>query len=464
LRNSPGSAHSIGRGVAVSRRRRKPVAGARFTTVPGPVRLVLDDLQELTAAEPLRGLAGLVRSRQPGLLLILATRSDPMLPLSRMRLTEELCELRARDLAFSVDEAQALLAGAGVQTQRDQVRLLVDLNAVAWSYGLLMQARPRECLRQVATAAAFAGRSHDPGEPGPSFLQTVVAMFGAVARFDLGAGEAALADLRAARATAPAGAALGRPEAIVALFEHGAAARMGRSEQTRAVLHWAAERLGETGDVLYIRAWAPASVSLAAGMPHRAAPRWPRARPRGAALRARVRRPAGGTAATRRRAGGGRRADGRQLPGLGRLTGVAEESLGLRRERVAGPPEVPLTNRERAVLALLPSLMPLGEIAEELSVSVNTVKTHVRSIYAKLAVDSRRGAVDAAVRSVCSTRRRSAEGTTGRTVTRPLTTQSCRRSVPRRDEAGGPCASSGPAAPGPARGAPTGPLLRTPRR
>jgi hypothetical protein len=75
------------------------------------------------------------------------------------------------------------------------------LNAVAWSYGLLMQARPRECLRQIATAAAFAGRSHDPGEPGPSFLQTVVAMFGAVARFDLGAGEAALADLRAARAT-----------------------------------------------------------------------------------------------------------------------------------------------------------------------------------------------------------------------------------------------------------------------
>ena len=87
----------------------------------------------------------------------------------------------------------------------------------------------------------------------------------------------------------------------------------------------------------------------------------------------------------------------RRLPGLGRHAAVADAALGVRRSRAAGPPQVPLTQRERAVLVLLPSLRPLSEIAEELSVSVNTVKTHVRAIYAKLGVDSRRGAVATAL-------------------------------------------------------------------
>ncbi|MCE3555458.1 LuxR C-terminal-related transcriptional regulator [Pseudonocardia sp. RS11V-5] len=52
-----------------------------------------------------------------------------------------------------------------------------------------------------------------------------------------------------------------------------------------------------------------------------------------------------------------------------------------------------LSNREQDVLELLPSLLSLEEIAADLRVSVNTVKTHVRSIYAKLGVGSRRDAV-----------------------------------------------------------------------
>ena len=53
----------------------------------------------------------------------------------------------------------------------------------------------------------------------------------------------------------------------------------------------------------------------------------------------------------------------------------------------------PLSEREAAVLALLPSLLSAREIAAELTVSVNTVKTHIRAIYAKLGVASRREAV-----------------------------------------------------------------------
>jgi LuxR family transcriptional regulator, maltose regulon positive regulatory protein len=55
-----------------------------------------------------------------------------------------------------------------------------------------------------------------------------------------------------------------------------------------------------------------------------------------------------------------------------------------------------LSERELTVLRPLPSLLSLGEIAADLTVSVNTVKSHVRSIYAKLGVSSRRLAVLAA--------------------------------------------------------------------
>jgi LuxR family transcriptional regulator, maltose regulon positive regulatory protein len=57
-----------------------------------------------------------------------------------------------------------------------------------------------------------------------------------------------------------------------------------------------------------------------------------------------------------------------------------------------------LTPGELAVLRELPSLLSLREIAEARAVSVNTVKTHLRSVYRKLGVEGRREAVDAARR------------------------------------------------------------------
>jgi LuxR family transcriptional regulator, maltose regulon positive regulatory protein len=63
------------------------------------------------------------------------------------------------------------------------------------------------------------------------------------------------------------------------------------------------------------------------------------------------------------------------------------------REAVAPDAAVQLSERELAILALLPSLMNAREIAAEFTVSVNTVKSHIRSIYAKLNVSSRREAV-----------------------------------------------------------------------
>ena len=58
----------------------------------------------------------------------------------------------------------------------------------------------------------------------------------------------------------------------------------------------------------------------------------------------------------------------------------------------------PLSERERAILRYLPTMMSNAEIASELFVSVNTVKTHLKSIYRKLGAARRREAVERARR------------------------------------------------------------------
>ncbi|HEX9228505.1 MAG TPA: helix-turn-helix transcriptional regulator, partial [Arthrobacter sp.] len=55
-----------------------------------------------------------------------------------------------------------------------------------------------------------------------------------------------------------------------------------------------------------------------------------------------------------------------------------------------------LTDREREVLAYMRSVMTAAEIAEALFISVNTVKTHERSIYRKLGAAGRRDALKTA--------------------------------------------------------------------
>jgi LuxR family transcriptional regulator, maltose regulon positive regulatory protein len=68
---------------------------------------------------------------------------------------------------------------------------------------------------------------------------------------------------------------------------------------------------------------------------------------------------------------------------------------GRRLERGALPLELsaPLSEKEQMILRYLPTLMSNQEIAGELFVSVNTVKTHLKSIYRKLGASHRREAV-----------------------------------------------------------------------
>jgi DNA-binding NarL/FixJ family response regulator len=60
------------------------------------------------------------------------------------------------------------------------------------------------------------------------------------------------------------------------------------------------------------------------------------------------------------------------------------------------PLSEPLSPAETRVLRFLPTLLSLREIGDELYLSVNTIKVHVRHIYAKLEVHSRRRAAERA--------------------------------------------------------------------
>ena len=73
---------------------------------------------------------------------------------------------------------------------------------------------------------------------------------------------------------------------------------------------------------------------------------------------------------------------------------LVEQLIRLARQPDAGAPV--LTDRELEVLVELPTLRTVDEIAHSMYVSVNTVKTHLRNVYRKLGVSSRREAVEAA--------------------------------------------------------------------
>ena len=76
------------------------------------VLLVLDDYH-LIDSQPVHGsLLFLLEHLPPGLRMVLASRSDPPLPLARLRAGGQLAELRAAELRFTAEEAAALLREA----------------------------------------------------------------------------------------------------------------------------------------------------------------------------------------------------------------------------------------------------------------------------------------------------------------------------------------------------------------
>jgi len=84
-------------------------------------------------------------------------------------------------------------------------------------------------------------------------------------------------------------------------------------------------------------------------------------------------------------------ADGGRIPSL--AEDVRREVAQARRRATAGELLEPPSKAEMAVLRLLDSELSVRQIAQELFLSANTVRTHTRSIYRKLSVSSRADAV-----------------------------------------------------------------------
>ena len=79
------------------------------------------------------------------------------------------------------------------------------------------------------------------------------------------------------------------------------------------------------------------------------------------------------------------------------MTAITDALSGVEPElprRRSGSSDVKLSETELRILRFLPTNLTAGEIASEIYVSVNTVKTHMRNIYTKLDAHSRGEAVD----------------------------------------------------------------------
>jgi len=120
--------------------------------------LVLDDYHVITAEPIHHALTYLVEHLPPQMHLILATRSDPPLPLARLRARGHLTELRAAELRFEGAEADAFLKEVmGLHLTQEEVTTL-QTRTEGWIAGLQLAALSLQGRADAASAlAAFSG-------------------------------------------------------------------------------------------------------------------------------------------------------------------------------------------------------------------------------------------------------------------------------------------------------------------
>jgi LuxR family transcriptional regulator, maltose regulon positive regulatory protein len=241
-----------------------------------------------------------------------------------------------------------------------QVRSLLESTArAALAYALLLSGAVAEAYEAGAAAHAAA----DPDSGAPAGQAAAVASL-AASRLGLGAAAAPLARASAS-ALARRGVRSGTAAALADLAQATVTEERGDSDEAERLCLQAVERSSEP------TACAFALLQLA-----------------------RLRMPAPEAA---RRALEEARVELSRCGGAVLLETLAEESrskLGSRERAQAGTGE--LSPAEQRVLRLLMTRLTQREIANELYVSPNTVKTHARVIYRKLGVSSRPAAVAAA--------------------------------------------------------------------
>jgi LuxR family maltose regulon positive regulatory protein len=127
--------------------------------LPAGTVIIVDDFQHATAAA---GTMTDLVARWPShtAQLVLASRLDPPVRLHRLRMSGELCELRDRDLYFSLAEGHDLLANFGVEIAGADLDLLLR-RSEGWAAALQMAALSlRSAAGPDRAARALDVRSH----------------------------------------------------------------------------------------------------------------------------------------------------------------------------------------------------------------------------------------------------------------------------------------------------------------
>jgi LuxR family maltose regulon positive regulatory protein len=102
------------------------------------VTLVLDDYHSIESKSVHEAVQFIVDHQPPNMRLVIATRADPPLTLSRLRARDELIEVRAIDLRFNLDEATHFLnVSMALGLQNEEV-VELERRTEGWAVGLQM--------------------------------------------------------------------------------------------------------------------------------------------------------------------------------------------------------------------------------------------------------------------------------------------------------------------------------------
>ncbi len=128
-----------------------------------PLILVLDDYHAIAELVIHEAIGFLVDRQPPHMHLVITTRHDPPLPLSRLRGRDQMTELRQSDLRFTPEEAAAFLnRSMRLQLTPSEIAALEE-HTEGWITGLQLAALSMQGRNPAAIAqfiAGFSGRYH----------------------------------------------------------------------------------------------------------------------------------------------------------------------------------------------------------------------------------------------------------------------------------------------------------------
>jgi LuxR family maltose regulon positive regulatory protein len=129
-----------------------------------PVTIVLDDLHAVRSEPSLASIGYAIERLPAGVRLVVSTRSDPPVGLAKLRASRALIEVRARELAFTVDEAQELIVREGIKLSGQSLDFLVE-RTEGWPAGLYLAALWLRGLDDADEGVrAFAGSARHVGD------------------------------------------------------------------------------------------------------------------------------------------------------------------------------------------------------------------------------------------------------------------------------------------------------------